>query len=59
MEIINQIDKTIKRNTGLLLSQLEQSIDLSNRDKTTIKHYINQIGKDIKLSVYEACNGNQ
>lgn len=53
---ISQIDKIIRNNTGRMLSDLERDNNISNKDKGTIKHYLNTIGKDLKILIMENDN---
>ena len=53
---ITQIDKIIRKNTGQMLCDLERDNNISNVDKSTIKHYLNSIGKDFKILLMENDN---
>jgi hypothetical protein len=53
---IEEVDNIIRKNTGRMLCDLERDNNISDKDKSTIKHYINTIGKDLKILIMENYN---
>jgi hypothetical protein len=51
-----EVDNIIRKNTGRMLCDLERDNNISDKDKSTIKHYINTIGKDLKILIMENYN---